>query len=44
MQLVFVEEAFRTLKGDLAIRPVYHQKPDRIESHLFVAFLRIACR
>lgn len=39
MQLVFVEEAFRTLKGDLAIRPVYHQKPDRIESHLFVAFL-----
>ncbi len=39
MQLVFVEEAFRTLKGDLAIRPVYHQKSDRIESHLFVAFL-----
>ena len=39
MQLVFVEEAFRTLKGDLAIRPVYHQKPDRIEAHLFVAFL-----
>jgi hypothetical protein len=39
MQLVFVEEAFRTLKGDMAIRPVYHQKPDRIEAHLFVAFL-----
>ena len=39
MQLVFVEEAFRTLKGDLAIRPVYHQKPARIEAHLFVAFL-----
>jgi hypothetical protein len=39
MQLVFVEEAFRTLKGDLAIRPVYHQKPERIEAHLFVAFL-----
>jgi hypothetical protein len=38
MQLVFVEEAFRTLKGDLAIRPVYHQKPERIEAHLFVAF------
>jgi transposase len=39
MQLVFVEEAFRTLKGDLAIRPVYHHKPERIEAHLFVAFL-----
>jgi hypothetical protein len=39
MQLVFVEEAFRTLKSDLAIRPVYHQKPKRIEAHLFVAFL-----
>jgi len=39
MQLVFVEEAFRTLKGDLGLRPVYHQKPERIEAHLFVAFL-----
>ena len=39
MQLVFVEEAFRTLKGDLALRPVYHQLPDRIEAHLFLAFL-----
>lgn len=39
MQLVSVEEAFRTLKGDLALRPVYHQRPDRIEAHLFVAFL-----
>lgn len=39
MQLVFVEEAFRTLKGDLALRPVHHQRPDRIEAHLFVSFL-----
>ena len=39
MQLVFVEEAFRTLKGDLNLRPIYHQKPERIEAHLFVAFL-----
>jgi transposase len=39
MQLVFVEEAFRTLKGDLALRPVYHQLPGRIEAHLFIAFL-----
>lgn len=39
MQLVFVEEAFRTLKGDLGLRPIYHYKPERIEAHLFVAFL-----
>jgi transposase len=39
MQLVFVEEAFRTLKGDLGVRPIYHHKPERIEAHLFVAFL-----
>lgn len=39
MQLVFVEEAFRTLKGDLGLRPIYHQNPARIEAHLFVAFL-----
>lgn len=39
MQLCHVEEAFRTLKGDLGLRPVFHQKPERIEAHLFVAFL-----
>jgi transposase len=39
MQLTAVEESFRTLKGDLGLRPIYHQKPERIEAHLFVAFL-----
>lgn len=39
LQLVEVEEAFKNLKGDLAIRPIYHQKEDRIEGHIFVAFL-----
>ena len=39
MQLVFVEEAFRTLKGDLGLRPIFHQNPERIEAHLFVSFL-----
>jgi hypothetical protein len=39
MQLVFVEEAFRTLKGDLGWRPIFHHRADRIEAHLFVAFL-----
>jgi len=39
IQLVAVEEAVKTLKGDLAIRPVFHQDEKRIEAHIFVAFL-----
>ena len=39
LQLVQVEEAFRTLKGDLGIRPIHHQDPWRIEAHIFIAFL-----
>src|SRR6202040_1811860 len=38
-QLVAVEEAFKNLKGDLAIRPVFHQEQRRIEAHIFIAFL-----
>jgi transposase len=38
-QLTQVEEAFRNLKGDLALRPLHHQRGDRIEAHIFVAFL-----
>jgi len=39
IQLVAVEEAFKNLKGDLAIRPIFHQSERRIEAHIFVAFL-----
>ena len=39
LQLVAVEEAFKDLKGDLAIRPVFHQLEGRIEAHIFIAFL-----
>jgi hypothetical protein len=39
MQLVFVEEAFRTLKGDLGLRPICHQLEHRIEAHIFISFL-----
>lgn len=39
LQLVAVEEAFKTLKGDLAIRPIFHQDEKRIEAHIFIAFL-----
>jgi Transposase DDE domain len=38
-QLVAVEEAFKNLKGDLAIRPVFHQEQRRVEAHIFIAFL-----
>jgi len=38
MQLARVEEAFRNLKGDLALRPIHHQLERRIEAHIFVAF------
>jgi hypothetical protein len=37
--LMAVEEAFKNLKGDLAIRPVFHQLEARIEAHVFIAFL-----
>ena len=39
MVLTEVEEAFRNLKGDLAVRPIFHQLESRIEAHLFVSFL-----
>lgn len=39
VQLVEVEAAFKTLKGDLAIRPIFHQEQRRIEAHIFIAFL-----
>jgi transposase len=39
MQLTHVEEAFKNLKGDLGLRPIFHQKEERIEAHIFVAFL-----
>ena len=39
IQLTEVEQAFKELKGDLGIRPVFHQLESRIEAHIFVAFL-----
>ena len=39
IQLVQVEQAFKDLKGDLAVRPLYHQLEHRIEAHIFIAFL-----
>jgi len=39
IQLTEVEQAFKELKHDLAVRPIYHSCERRIEAHIFVAFL-----
>ena len=39
IQLVEIEAAFKNLKDDLQLRPIYHQLESRIEAHIFVAFL-----
>ncbi len=39
IQLTEIEQAFKELKGDLSIRPIYHQLDERIEAHIFIAFL-----
>src|SRR6266567_334372 len=39
LQVVAVEEAFKNLKGDLAVRPIFHQNEKRVEAHIFVSFL-----
>jgi hypothetical protein len=39
IQLTEVEQAFKDLKQDLAVRPVYHQADNRIDAHIFVSFM-----
>jgi transposase len=39
VQLTQVEAAFKDLKDDLDLRPIFHQLERRIEAHIFVAFL-----
>jgi transposase len=39
VQLTEVEAVFRALKSDLAIRPIWHFSPKRVEAHIMVAFL-----
>jgi transposase len=39
IQLTEIEGAFKTLKDDLQLRPIYHRLEQRIEAHIFVAFL-----
>lgn len=39
MQLTDAEEAFRVQKTDLEIRPIWHQKEQRVDAHILVCFL-----
>jgi len=39
IQLTEAEAAFRIQKSDLAIRPIWHQREDRVQAHIFVCFL-----
>jgi transposase len=42
MQLTQAEDAFRISKSDLSLRPVFHQKTERVEAHILVCFLSLA--
>ena len=42
IQLTQIEAAFKTLKSELGLRPIYHQLENRVEAHILVAFLAYA--
>lgn len=42
VQLTQAEAAFRTSKSDIGLRPIYHQKTERVEAHLLICFLSLA--
>jgi transposase len=39
VQLAQIEAAFKTMKSELGIRPLYHHLGHRVEAHILVAFL-----
>lgn len=39
IQLTDVEEAFHIHKDDFELRPIWHQKPERVQAHILVCFL-----
>ena len=41
-RLWVIEESFRTLKNGLAVRPIYHFKPERIAAHIGLCYLAFA--
>jgi transposase len=42
VQLSHAEAAFRVHKSDLSIRPIWHQRPERVKAHILVCFLAYA--
>ena len=42
LQLQQAEAAFRSAKSDLSLRPIFHQKTERVEAHILVSFLSLA--
>ena len=42
IQLTQAEAAFRSAKSDIGLRPVYHQKTERVEAHILICFLSLA--
>jgi len=44
IQLTQAEAAFQTVKSDIGLRPIYHQKTGRVQAHLLVCFLSLALR
>lgn len=42
IQLTQAEAAFRSTKSDLLLRPVFHQKEERVDAHILVCFLALA--
>ena len=42
--LTEAEAAFRELKSPLGLRPIYHQKEGRVDTHIFIAFLALCLR
>ena len=42
VQLTHIEAAFKTMKSELGLRPIYHQLGHRVDAHIFVAFLAYA--
>ena len=43
IQLTDAEAAFRIQKSELGLRPIWHQRPDRVQAHLLVCFLAYVC-
>jgi transposase len=39
VHLTDAEEAFRIQKSDLVLRPIWHQKQDRVQAHILVCFI-----